>query len=80
MKTRLAVAALIFMVVQGVLFGAGTVLVLAGALRSEAEVLLPYVIVVSFLLAAPFSWIIAPRMMQRYSRRRPAWDIEGAGY
>lgn len=80
MKTRLAVTALIFMVVQGVLFGVGALLVLSTAMRAEMETLLPYVIVLSFALAAPISWLIAPRMMQRYSRRRPSWDVEGAGY
>jgi hypothetical protein len=80
MKTRFAVTALIFMVVQGVLFGAGALLVLATPMRAEMETLLPYAIAISFMLAAPFAWIIAPRMMQRYSRRRPAWDVEGAGY
>jgi hypothetical protein len=49
-------------------------------MRAEMGTLLPYAIAISFMLAAPFAWIIAPRMMQRYSRRRPVWDVEGAGY
>ncbi|MDP3545459.1 MAG: hypothetical protein Q8S29_04700 [Phreatobacter sp.] len=80
MKTRLAVTALIFMVVQGVLFGVGALLVLATPMRAEMETLLPYAIVVSFMLAAPLAWIIAPRMMQRYSQRRPVWGVERPGH
>lgn len=80
MKTRLAVTALIFMIVQAVLFGMGALLVLSTSMREDMATLLPYVVMVSFALAAPLAWIIAPRMMQRYSRRRPVWDIEGAGY
>ena len=41
MKTRLAVTALIFMVVQGVLFGIGALLVLATPMRAEMGTLLP---------------------------------------
>lgn len=70
MKTRLAVSALIFMIVQAVLFGIGTVLILATPLSEWARTLMPYVIAVSFALSAPLSWLIAPRMMARYNRPR----------
>jgi hypothetical protein len=64
--TRLAIAALIFMIVQAVLFGIGTILVLATPLHELAMQLLPVVIIGSSILALPLSWFIAPRLQQRY--------------
>jgi hypothetical protein len=64
--TRLAIAALIFMMVQAVLFGIGTVLVLATPLKEMAMQLMPVVIIGSSVLALPLSWFIAPRLQQRY--------------
>lgn len=68
--TRLAIAALIFMMVQAVLFGIGTVLVLATPLHELAMQLLPVVIIGSSILAVPLAWLIAPRLQARYWRRR----------
>ncbi len=71
MTIRLAIAALVFMMVQAVLFGIGAVLVLATPLHDEAMTLMPYMIAVTIILAAPLSWWLAPRLRARYWRNAP---------
>ena len=66
MRTRLLIAALVFMMVQAVLFGIGTVLVLSTPMSAQAMVLMPWVVGVSFVIAAPVSWLIAPRLRARF--------------
>ncbi len=70
MTTRFLIAALIFSMTQGVLFGIGAVLVLATPLQQQAMTLLPVVVIASAIIAIPFSWWIAPRLRARYWRRR----------
>jgi hypothetical protein len=70
MSSRLAIAALIYSMIQGVLFGIGTVLVLATPLKEQAMTLMPVVVITTAILALPFSWWIAPRLRARYWRRR----------
>lgn len=71
MSTRLAISILIYMMLQAVVFGAGTVLVLATPLANEAMELMPVVVGASFVLAAPLSWWLAPRLRARYWRTHP---------
>lgn len=68
MRTRIGIAAMVFMMVQAVLFGVGALLVLATPLSADAVKLMPVVILGSFLLSAPFSWWLAPRLRARYWR------------
>jgi hypothetical protein len=76
--THLALAALVFMMTNAVLFGIGMVAVLTiPALAQYEENLVPTVVVLSFILAAPLSWIIAPRLRARYWRTHPADVISG---
>jgi uncharacterized protein (DUF983 family) len=72
-QARLRVAALIFMMVNAVVFGVGLVSVLmTPALAYHAFFWIPAVIVTSFVLSAPLSWFIAPSMMMRFTRARRA--------
>jgi hypothetical protein len=66
---RLSIAVLVFMMIQAVLFGVGAVLVLATPLADMAMQLMPVVVIVSSIIAAPASWLIAPRLRARYWRR-----------
>lgn len=67
MKTRLWIAALIFPVVNAVLFGIGVVPVLSiGFLADRAETLFPAVVALSFILGVPIAWMLAPRLRLRY--------------
>ena len=61
---RMRVAALIFSMVNAVLFGLGLILVLS--VRSLSENAFPLVIVASFVLSPPIAWLLAPTMMQRF--------------
>lgn len=67
--TRLMVAAVVYPMVQAVLFGAGLICALILAPGLSAQVSIPLVVVITALISLPLSWFIAPRMMARYQRR-----------
>lgn len=60
--TRLTIASLVFMMVQSVTFFAGVVLVLGTPLADWAWSLMPWVVGLSIVVAAPFSWFLAPML------------------
>jgi hypothetical protein len=70
MSVRIMIAALIYMMVQAIMFGAGAVLVLATPLADMAMRLMPLVVAGSIVLALPVAWHIAPRLRARYWRAR----------
>jgi hypothetical protein len=71
MSNRTIIAILIYMMVNAVVFGFGMILVLTiPALSVHAWTLIPGVILVSFVLSAPVSWALAPRLQARYWRAR----------
>lgn len=75
MKTRLWIAAMVYPMVNAVLFGTAAIAMLSiPALDEMAATLFPIVIAASFALAAPIAWVIAPRLRARYWRNemRPA--------
>lgn len=73
MSTKVAIAALIYSMVNAVLFGTGLIIVLTvPALSAHAIALVPAVVIVSLVLAVPVSWIVAPRLRARYWRQRNA--------
>lgn len=68
-RARLRVAALIYCMVNAVVFGVGTILIVSlPALMSHAFFWMPVLVVASFALSAPLSWFIAPWMMMRFMR------------
>ncbi|WP_294532634.1 hypothetical protein [uncultured Rhodoblastus sp.] len=69
MSIRLQISILIYTMVQAVLFGVGTVLVLATPLSALAMNLMPWVIGVSAVLSVPLSWMLAPRLRARFLRQ-----------
>jgi hypothetical protein len=70
-KTRLGIAALIYLMTNAVMFGAGLITVLTvPALRADATTWIPVVVAASLVLAAPAAWLLAPRLRARYWRRR----------
>jgi hypothetical protein len=70
-KARLRVSALIFLMVNAVVFGTGLIAVLlTPVLVQHAFFWIPSVVVTSFVLSAPLSWFIAPLMMLRFARAR----------
>lgn len=71
MSTRLRLAILIYGMIQGVVFGIGTVLVLAvPSLSEQAMTLMPTVVILSVILAAPIAWFMAPRLRLRFWQQR----------
>jgi membrane protein implicated in regulation of membrane protease activity len=71
MPTRLQIAALLAMMINAVLFGAGVVAVLTvPALNAHAALALPLVIILSFVLTPPIAWVLAPRLRARFWRQR----------
>ena len=66
-QARLRVTALIYLIVNAVIFGVGIIPVLMiPALAQHSFFWIPAVIVTSFVLSAPLAWLIAPFMMMRF--------------
>ncbi len=72
MSVRLQIAAVIFMMVQGVFFGVGVVIVLATPLKAFAAQLIPLVIGISVPLSLLTAWMIAPLMRSAHQRQQSA--------
>ena len=69
-RNRLRIAVLIYSMTNAVIFGTGLIAVLTiSALRVNAQIWIPIVVVASLILAAPIAWLIAPRLQARYDRR-----------
>lgn len=72
MSARIQIAALLYLMVQAVTFGAGAVLVLATPLQAEAMKLMPVVVVASAVISVPAAWLLAPRLQARFWRAKGA--------
>ncbi len=70
MWIRIQIAAMVYLMVQAIMFGAGMILVLATPLNAMAMQLIPWVIGVTALLSLPIAWLIAPRLRARYWREK----------
>jgi hypothetical protein len=68
MSVRFQIAAVIYMMVQGVLFGVGIVAILAGPAADQAPLLIPALIAGTAAISLPISWFIAPRLRLRGRR------------
>jgi len=67
--TRTRIAALVYTMTNGVLFGAGLIVVLmVPALNAYAGFWIAVVIAASVILAAPVAWLLAPHLRARYAR------------
>ncbi|WP_291861181.1 hypothetical protein [Bradyrhizobium sp.] len=70
-RARVRVAALIFSMVNAVVFGIGIVAILSiPTLAAQASFWIPAVIVASLLLSPLLSWLVAPMMMLRFRHAR----------
>jgi len=69
MSRRWMITAVIFMVVNAVLFGIGATTVLSiPTLAEQASTLIWVVTAASFVLALPIAYALAPRLRSRYQR------------
>lgn len=64
--TRLMVAALVYPMVQAVMFGAGLIAAVLMAPQVSPQVSIPLMIAATAVASLPLAWMIAPRMMLRY--------------
>jgi hypothetical protein len=71
---RSAIAILIYMMVQAVVFGIGVVLVMATPLASIAMTLMPIVVATTLIASAPLAWWIAPYVRASHERMLNARD------
>ena len=79
MLTRFAIAALIYAMVNAVMFGVGLLFVLTiPATAAYAGTLIPAVVIASLVIALPVSWIVAPRLRARYWRHRDVHNVSPA--
>ena len=60
MWIRVQIAAMVYLMVQAVMFGIGVTLVLATPLADRAMNLMPWVVATAAVLSIPISWMIAP--------------------
>ena len=77
--TRAQIASLVYVMTNAVLFGAGLILVLSSrTLSADAGFWIAVIVPASFILAAPISWWMAPRLRARYWRPRMIADHSGS--
>jgi uncharacterized Tic20 family protein len=73
MSVRFQIAALLSVVVNAVVFGVGAITVLTvPPFAEQAKFLLPLCVVMSLIITPLIAWLIAPRLRNRYWRRREA--------
>jgi hypothetical protein len=65
MRTRIAIAALIWPMIQAVLFGVGVLVVLATVPAAGALTAIWWMVGATVLISAPLAWLIAPRLRLR---------------
>ena len=69
MSIRFQLAALIYMMVQAVVFGIGIIVVMSTPLDEQARQLIPYVVVISAAISIPLSWALAPGLRTKFTTR-----------
>lgn len=71
MSVRFQIAALLSLMVNAVLFGIGIIIVLSiPELSEKAKYLIPAVVAISFVITPFVSWLIAPRLRNRYWKNK----------
>jgi hypothetical protein len=69
-KTRAGIAALLYTMINAVMFGAALITVLAVPyFRDHAGIGIAAAVLISLVAAAPAAWLIAPRLRARTWRR-----------
>jgi hypothetical protein len=78
---RRLITVFIYPPVHALLFGVGLLIVLLLIPRSSAHLgfWIATVVIVTFVLAVPIAWLVAPRLQARYDRKRQAALRTGHG-
>ena len=79
MPVRLQIAAMVFLMVQAVLFGVGTIIIMTTSLADDAFTLMPAVVIGSSLFSLPISWAIGAWLRTRTRGERVEHDRRVAG-
>ncbi|MDE3176692.1 MAG: hypothetical protein KGM15_11380 [Pseudomonadota bacterium] len=77
MSDNYMIAALVYMMVQAVMFGVGLIVVLSTPISLYAMSAIPLMIAATAATSAPVSLTIAPRLTARYWRGRSGDFISG---
>lgn len=75
MSIRLQIAAMLFLMIQAVLFFTVTVALLISPWSNEAMALMPWVVGITAAISAPLSWWLAPHLRARTWREKGTMDI-----
>lgn len=75
MSIRLQIAAMLFMMIQAVLFFTVALFVLLSPLSRNAMTLMPWVVGMTVLQSIPLSWWLAPRLRARTWRREGTMEL-----
>lgn len=75
MSVRLQIAAMVYLMIQAVMFGAFTIVLLVSPLSGDAMALMPVSVAVSSVLSMPLAWWLAPRLRARTWRREGEMDL-----
>lgn len=78
MSIRLQIAAMLFLMIQAVLFGATLIILLVSPIARDAtEVmeLIPWVVAGTLAVSIPLSWWLAPHLRARTWKRGGTLDI-----
>ncbi|WP_188579078.1 hypothetical protein [Azorhizobium oxalatiphilum] len=62
MPVRLQISAMLYLMIQAVLFGVGLIAILATPLSQQAFTLIPLVTLATAALSVPLAWKLAPRV------------------
>ncbi len=62
-SVRFWITAMVYIMVQAVLFGVGTVAILGTSLADQAASLFPVMIFVTMYLSGLIAWMVAPKIM-----------------
>ncbi|WP_029004016.1 hypothetical protein [Azorhizobium doebereinerae] len=69
MSVRLQISAMLYLMIQAVLFGAGIIAILSTPLAQQAFTLIPQMTIATALVSVPLAWMLAPRV-RAIGRRR----------
>ena len=80
MSIRLQISLLIYMMVQGFLFGVAVIILLVSPLSGHAMQLMPWVVGITAIVSVPLSWTIAPHLCARFENRSASLERSTISY
>jgi ABC-type spermidine/putrescine transport system permease subunit II len=76
-SNRLRITMLIYSMVNAVIFGIGLLIVLLmPPFKTNLGFSIVIVVIISFVLALPIAWLVAPRLQAHYDRKRQLEGID----